>query len=182
MPLNPEPVISGELESGESLLWSGAPRQGLVFRGSDIVMIPLSIIWGGFFVVWGVLATRTGAPGIIWLWAAPFAVIGLFLIFGRFILDATLRSRTYYGLTDRRAIIVSGVLYRHVTSLKLSTLSEVSVMERRNGFGTIFFGHVPPWPQGHTLPGTSAFRSACFELIPDPKRVYNQIREVQDRK
>jgi hypothetical protein len=97
------------------------------------------------------------------------------------------RGKVFYGLTDRRAIIVSGVIGRHVTSLDLATLGEITVSERADRSGTISFGTAagqyamaakmlgPSWPGlGKVLPPS-------FEMIEDAKAVYEKIRAQRQR-
>lgn len=38
-------AIRKEIGKDEQLLWSGQPRQGLVLRANDIVLIPFSLMW-----------------------------------------------------------------------------------------------------------------------------------------
>ena len=201
-------VISKELEAGESLLWAGQPRRGIVFRSSDLFAIPFSILWGGFALFWeaGVILearrhTGNAPPLLFELFGIPFVVIGLYMMIGRFIVDARRRGHTSYGVTDRRVIIVTGlqrgessldlitmlcvalgVIRHEVKSLDLSTLSDVTMSEGGDGSGTITFGPQGPWnPFGNSgLPGSSAV-TPCFELIPQVKSVYQQIREAQRR-
>ena len=51
-----------------------------------------------------------------------------------------LRSRTYYGLTNERVIIISGLSSRTVKSLQVQTLTDVSLSEEASGTGTVAFG------------------------------------------
>ena len=64
------------------------------------------------------------------IWGIPFVLTGLYLIADRFLVDAGLRAKTFYGLTDRRAIIMSGPFSRTIHSLLLGTLTDISLQAR----------------------------------------------------
>ena len=178
-------LIRKELDFGETYIWSGRPKQGILFRGSDVFLIPFSLLWGGFAIFWevSVLAfphKESGPSGIIFpLFGIPFVLIGLYMIFGRFIYDAKKRTKTCYGLTDQRVIILSG---RKVKSLNLRTLTDIALSEKSDGRGTISFGREnswSPWHDASGFPGTGASQTPKFEFIENAKDVYNKIRNAQ---
>ena len=129
-PTEAEREIAKELEADERLMWSGAPREGVVLRRGDIILIPFSVLWGGFAIFWEATVLRSGAPLFFALWGIPFVLVGLYLIFGRFFVDAKSRARTAYGVTDRRIVVVAGLRSRSVRSLPLSAVPDRA---RRDG-------------------------------------------------
>ncbi len=182
--VNISTALRPALGSGERLLWSGQPRQGVVFRSSEIFMTPFALMWGGFAFFWEwqvIQAPKT--PAFFVLWGIPFVLIGIYLIVGRFFVEAKQRERTYYGVTNERIIIVSGLFSRKIKSLNLRTLAELTLSESSNGEGSISFGGGTPfsaWFGGFSgWPGAENYLGSRFELIPNAKAVYESIRSAQ---
>jgi hypothetical protein len=175
--------IRSELAAGEQVIWAGQPRQGITLRGSDVFAIPFSLFFAGFSVFWMHGAASSGAPLPFVLFGVPFVVVGLYLVIGRFFVEAKQRSGTYYAVTPQRVIIRSGLFSRSVKSLPLKTLQDLSLSERTDGTGTIafgaqhpmasMFGGMPGWP------GMDQYLGPRFDLIPQARSVYESIRKAQ---
>ena len=178
-------TIESQLSGNEHLLWFGRPRQGFFFRKSDALMIPFSLMWGGFAIFWETSVITTNAPFFFKLWGIPFVLIGLYMIFGRFFVDVWQRRKTFYGVTDERVIIISGLFSQSIKSLNLRTLTDITLEENTDGKGTISFGGLNS-PAGW---GNSGFRrgrnrepeALSFEQIEKAKSVYEIIRNAQDK-
>ena len=138
--------ITRALEPGESLIWSGVPGQGVRLRPDDAYLIPFSLLWGGFAIFWEATVLRGSWPNaqLMSLFGIPFVLVGLYLIVGRFFVDARIRANTFYGLTNRRAIVISGAFIRTTHSLPLKALTDVSLEERSDRSGTILLGRAEP--------------------------------------
>jgi hypothetical protein len=171
-----------ELGRDERLLWSGVPEQGVRLRPSDALAIPFSLLWGGFAFFWEYSVLQHGAPLLFGLWGIPFVLVGLYMIVGRFFGDAYLRSRTQYGVTDQRVIIVGGWINREVKNLPLASLSDITLSERPGGAGSIQFGPNPfgvPMMFGSAMPGSRKRMPPMFDLLPKVRDVYNVIMKAQ---
>jgi hypothetical protein len=157
-------VLTGIVEPGESLIWAGRPAQGLRLTRSDLLTIPFSLLW-----VWLI---GDAVPLLFRLWGIPFVVIGLYLIAGRFFVDARRRARTYYGLTDTRVLIVVVGSTRKLIALDLAAQKELEVEEAAAGRGTIRFGVA-----GESASGGDGNEPPSFERIPEVSAVYARILE-----
>jgi hypothetical protein len=116
------------------------------------------------------------------LWGIPFVLVGLYFIVGRSFMDAWQRARTFYGLTNERLLIVSGVFQRQVKSISLRNLPELTLSERADRSGSISFGGVPVmnrWLAGSSWPGTRRQLPPSFDLIENARQVYGQIQSAQ---
>jgi hypothetical protein len=171
--------IRRQLGAGEGVLWHGHPRRGWLLRPEDAFAIPFGLAWLG-------LAVRM--PGTSWPFdpvRALFLAIGCYIAFGRFVVDAYVRARTWYAVTGERILIVSHAFVHTVKSLNVAGLDELRLSERRSGEGTIVFGPDSPAQAFRRrwggIPCRPQPRAPRFEAIPDARRVYESIRGVQRR-
>ncbi|MEV4953778.1 hypothetical protein [Paenarthrobacter nitroguajacolicus] len=105
---DPRSRILPVLREGEQLLWVGQPDPQVHFTRADAFLIPFSILWGGFAVVWEVLAITAVRQPLFMIWGIPFVLVGLYFIFGRFIIKKRRKISTVYALTSSRAIVCTG--------------------------------------------------------------------------
>jgi hypothetical protein len=149
------------LRAGERIVWTGRPAAGVRLSGRDVYLIPFSLLWGGFAVFWeaSVLgigfrlpAEQASVPLSMALFGAVFVAVGLFMIFGRFLVDAWIRGRTIYALTDSRALLL-----RRLGGEKLITasLGNPSLSRRSSDRGDIKFGGREDFASVFMNPGRS---------------------------
>jgi hypothetical protein len=153
-------AVQPELVSGETLIWAGRPSPRPLFHKNDVFLVPFSLMWGGFAILWlaGVAGlwgpdSSEGEPWTFGIfWGIPFVLIGQYFIWGRFIYAAWKKKGTYYAVTNRRVMVIQNgwgrkmvaayldtlpTLYRETTSGKIGTLrfaEQAPVWSQRNGF------------------------------------------------
>jgi len=108
--------------------------------------VPFSLLWGGFTLFWeasaaGWLGSKP-RPDHPWevgtIFGAAFVIIGQYLIWGRFVVDAWLKRRTYYAVTDRRILLLQEGFKRKIRAVFLESVTET----QRDGSstGTLWLG------------------------------------------
>lgn len=150
-----------------------------MLRGADILMVPFSLVWGSFALFWEYTVISSNAPLLFRVWGIPFVLVGLYMIIGRFFVDARQRANTEYLVTSENIIIRTGIFRRQEHILPLRELSDFSLTESRNGEGTISFGvsaagnlfsGLASWPGVEGVPR--------FDSIADARKVYDIIRNA----
>jgi hypothetical protein len=175
-------VVAKAMDPTEVLVWAGRPAQGLRLIAADGVALALGMLWGSGAILWEVVAIRSNAPWWLWVWGLPFAAIGFNLVVGRFFVDAQRRARTFYGLTQTRALIVFVGRKQRVTAIDLASQHQLEWTQSADGRGSIHFGTAPAAPGAFQVAagwGTSGRRPPAFELIEQPEDVYDRIRDAQ---
>jgi hypothetical protein len=197
---SPDAVIRAELSEDEQLLWAGQPRQGIVFRITDVIMIPLGLAMMAAMVAPLIVMVMphesidrnsTDNPEFpFFLFAVvqtPFLCFALYFLLGRFVVDRRRRARTCYGVTDQRVIVIAGLLGRRTVSLNLPTLTNIALINKSDGTGTITFGPTNPmswWHDAFPFPRFPGIRgmepdAPTLLMINDSKHVYDLITAAQ---
>jgi hypothetical protein len=173
-------MFQGLLLKGEKIVWWGQPAQGLLFSSRDWLMVPFSLLFAGFAVFWeSSVLNVTNSPIIMKLWGVPFLLAGLYLVVGRFLVDAWARRGITYAVTDKRILIRRSAPFAKFTALTFDQLPSVNLVERGGDRGTIRFGQEQPlWGYG----GYSGWWSPAFDPTPqfiaieDARRVFAHIQ------
>jgi hypothetical protein len=172
------------LEADERLVWTGQPKQGVVFTGMDVIALPFGIIWLLLALVFEAMAIFGDEDGASWVFIAiglPFVYIGMQMAFIRFFMDKNRRAKTFYAVTDKRAIVIEAYTPPRIFTYAQSDLFDLRI-NRRNGNADVLFGgwKIPQrkrvnlfyWPYG-IISG--------FRMIADAEKVYALLGEMRSK-
>ncbi|HKS80581.1 MAG TPA: hypothetical protein VJR23_03675 [Candidatus Acidoferrales bacterium] len=183
-------VFLSELSPRETVQWAGRPNAAVIFHKEDWGLIPFSLLWGGFAIFWllsasGIWDFGTNRPdkafewfGVVW--GTPFVLVGQYLIWGRFVYNRWKKQRTYYALTERRAlIIVNGIKGRTASSAYFENTATIDKWVRLDGIGSISFGgpFSGEWRWGRNNPP----RPPTFDDIDNVDSVYQLAARLREQ-
>lgn len=161
------PGWQGILEDGERILWQGRPEKGVRWLDGDISGTFMGIVMVCFALFWMYQAASMGTA--MWLFGFVFLLVGGRQAISGNIIPAFIRSRTWYTLTDRRAIIATDMPVRGRSLTTIPITSDTQVTLEAGDPGSILFGP----------PQLARRRGEAFLLIQNPEHVLRLIREAQ---
>ncbi|RMF41516.1 MAG: hypothetical protein D6753_09460 [Planctomycetota bacterium] len=180
-------LLEHELEAGERLEWSGAPRPTWVDTESLPILL-FAVPWTAFALFWTGLAyalTRS-MEGEMETLATFFPLFGLpFILFGVGMLalpfwSARRNRNLAYAITDRRAIIVQGGRNVRVVSYTPQDLRfGFERIQHRDGTGTIRANRrTRALAEDETGSEFESVEQLCFERIENAGEVERRLRQL----
>jgi len=185
-------AIQPELLSGESILWTGQPNPRIVFHKEDLFLIPFSLLWGGFAIVWeaGVAgfwgnSARSGPSTFGMIWGIPFVLVGQYIIWGRFFYTAWKKKRTYYAVTNRRVIVVQDGWNKQMASCYLDSLPNLIKEGGSGSHGTLRFAPQESMWSGKrgwsAWDGMAVGNMPTFTDVEDVDSVYRLVSDLREK-
>lgn len=171
--------IKKYLEGDEILIWAGQPQKGIVFEISDVFKTMFIIVFFAF--TYFAIKLLAGISLII---AIPIGIVfitgGILLGIGRFIIDAELRKKTFYGLTNKRIIINSSITHKKIQAVYFSSKPKIEFLPNHNGVSTIDIGITEPTgARGIGLKWIPNVKGYTYLYrIAEGEQVHQKIREI----
>ncbi len=130
-------LFQPDLLQGETIEWSGQPETSVNFNRTDIFLIPFSLLWGGFALfalvalIFSWFAGTREAESIIGYLVGIFmifffAIIGVYLIIGRFAHKKWQKLSTHYAMTNKRAFLLSLSFVRKLQGIFMDILPTIN--------------------------------------------------------
>ncbi|AHM03119.1 hypothetical protein roselon_00690 [Roseibacterium elongatum DSM 19469] len=173
----------GLLSKGETLVWQGQPESGVDWARLFHPLTLMGVIFTGFSIFWigAAMSILDNGPGGIWmlfpLFGVPFLLIGLYMLVGRLLVDAYIRSHTWYTLTDRTAFIAVDMPGRKW--LDSYPLRDMDMLRLEDGIpGSIVFGQTDR-RHGTGAGAHATPRQVGFHRITYARELYGQMRQLR---
>lgn len=178
-------AFSAELMPGEAIEWIGQPNSSAFFHREDWFAVPFGIVWGVVSLTFLLGALRLVDIGQKGPWnpfevamAALFTAVGQYLIWGRIVYRRWKKRRTFYALTNRRALIIEYGFRRRISSSVLwDGLTLIHKRVHHGGVGSICFGGpvTDEWISGRN----NAPRHPTFDDVDNADMLYQTILRLQ---
>jgi hypothetical protein len=185
--------LQSELITNERIYWAGKPNPSVIFHSDDWSAIPFTLVWTGLFVfcegqalgIWRDSAKPSAPNTFMVLWGIPFLLIGQYMVWGRFFVDAWLKRRTHYAVTNRRVLILQEGWKRKTQFAFLDSIPEIS--REGDEVGTLWLGAKLPILGSRGSAKRSMSRFDISDAVPtladidDVDSVYRLILDLREQ-
>ena len=179
--------VPGDLASllapGERVLWRGKPERGpFVFRTWPLSAFGAVLL--ASVAAFVLIILSTDAPDELLYYAIPFALAGLYMAVGHFLVTLYEWRQTEYLITESRLLIRHGIFTPSLTVYSLLGLPHTRVEMHGERIGNIMFepreGHgYGPWPGYQTMwPYTPGYLIGMM-YVRDPDEVHKIIESAR---
>ncbi|WP_421725567.1 hypothetical protein [Bauldia sp.] len=171
------------LNEDEHILWEGRPARGLRLDSIRIRQLAFGALFLGVFayLVLGPGRTRDDTLGAALspTLGAALLLFGVVWTVAPVIWDVISRSRTYYAVTDKRALIGRGRRRRRVKSYVVGPGTEIDY--RPGALADIYFAERRESVFAVSNLQALGFVKVGFRAIPDGDKVYHLLTGLQRR-
>lgn len=160
------------LDPGENIIWQGRPDGAITLRPRNIMLLIFGLFFAGFALFWMIMVAQAG--GGFWMFGLLHFAVGAGIVFAALFWGAYRRRRSWYTLTNTRAIIATD-LPLIGKRLKSWPITAESVLDLQQGPpDTVNFAETIKRGKN------GSYRvSIGFERIEDGREVYRLMRDVQ---
>jgi len=171
--MNAEDEWRGILADDEVILWQGRPEPGIRLEFKSAFEPLFFAAFTGFSIFWMSMASRAG--GVFWMFGLIFFFTGFQSLVGQHFWKAFRRNRSFYTLTNSRALIATDLPFqgRRLTSHGINSNAAIEMT------GTGPYDVVFDRDRHKSNGGKTTLRAISFERISEGPKVYGLLRNIQ---
>ena len=130
-------VLQAELDAGEVLQWAGRPC-ATTLAIQQLPKLAFMIVWVGLVVFMSHKELISKEPSMAAIVLVLFLVIGVFFLWSATV-SLMAAWHTFYGITDRRLLVLELGMRRRITSWTPKQITSVERRDRNDGRGDVTF-------------------------------------------
>ncbi|NQX92260.1 MAG: hypothetical protein HRT74_09100 [Flavobacteriales bacterium] len=168
------------LKKNETIIWEGKCVQKDLFTTRNVVIVLVASL----LLLLSLYGFFSGAQifGLRLSFGFPVILLSTILVVTRFFLDRHTRRGLTYVVTNDRVVIFREKDPINSPSIEYKDLNKVTLVEHKNGFGTIYFNDpetMVPDNGGHLAFYSEQKSQFRFENIPNAEETYRIIMKTQ---
>ena len=160
------------LDQGEVVRWQGRPDARVIWNWSHYVTLAIGLALSGFALIW--MISTAQSDGWFWMFGLIFFSFGISIMIGPPYWRPYLRSKSWYALTNKRALIATDmpIQGRKIQSYPINLQTPLE-LDKKYGSSVYFATKMERNTRG------SYKIKIGFELLDDAPQVYDLIHTIQ---